>query len=52
MYLFMYKLVEDIFFTEWCRLTHSNLETRKYYMVQTLECTFIQGCDKIVMVIC
>ena len=23
-----------------------------YYMVQSLECTFIQGSDKVVMVIC
>ena len=23
-----------------------------YYVVQTLECTFIQGSDKVVMVIC
>ena len=23
-----------------------------YYMVQTLECSFIQGSDKVVMVIC
>ena len=41
-----------------CSLHHASmLEQIKvtatiYYVVQTLECTFIQGSDKVVMVIC
>ena len=35
------------------RLTSINISAvTAYYMVQTLECTFIQGSDKVVMVIC
>ena len=39
-------------FNLWIDISQTCMKSPRYYVVQTLECTLIQGSDKVAMVIC